>query len=293
MRFLITFLLLASSAFAQTALQQQIRAIAADAHGKVSVACSLPDSSLNCDLDPHAHPPMQSVFKAPLALTALHLVEERKFSLDQPIRFLASDRFLHHTYSPLQDKYPEAEVDVPLRELLRLAVSLSDNTAADIVLRIVGGPAVVDSYIKSIGVLGFHLEDGEHGLARHVSAQYRNWFEPAGAVDLLRRIDTNSPLSREHTQLLLKWMEDAPTGPHRIKGQLPAGTIVRHKTGTSGTGNGMTYATNDIGLITLPDGRRLAIAIFVTDSTAGEPTRDAVIARISKAAYDTAIQPKK
>ncbi|MGA7915229.1 MAG: hypothetical protein WCA00_08350, partial [Candidatus Acidiferrales bacterium] len=65
-----------------------------------------------------------------------------------------------------------------------------------------------------------------------------------------------------------------------------------HKTGSSGTRNGVAFATNDIGLITLPDGRRLAIAIFVTDSKADEATRDAVIARIAKAAYDQAIQAK-
>jgi beta-lactamase class A len=63
-----------------------------------------------------------------------------------------------------------------------------------------------------------------------------------------------------------------------------------HKSGTSDTEHGLTAATNDIGLITLPDGRRLAIAIFVTDSTAGEAKRDAVIARIARAAYDAAIK---
>lgn len=293
MRLALAFFLLASPAFAQTLLQQQIQDIAADAHGKVAVACSLPGTTLNCDLNPHAHPPMQSVFKLPLAFTALHFVEEGKFSLDQPIRFLPSDRILPHTYSPLQDKYPEANVDIPLRELLGSAVSLSDNAATDIVLRIVGGPTVVDSYIKSIGVTGFHLEDGEDGLARDVTAQYRNWFEPAAAVEFLRRISHDSPLTPEHTRLLLQWMAETSTGVHRIKGNLPAGTIVMHKTGSSGTTNGVTFATNDIGLINLPDGRRLGIAIFVTDSTAGEATRDAVIARIARAAYDQAIQEKK
>ena len=292
MRLTIAFFLLAGPAFAQAALQRQIQDIAADAHGKVAVACSLPGTTLNCDLNAHAHPPMQSVFKLPVALTALHFVEEGKFSLDQPIRFLPSDRILPHTHSPLQDKYPEANVDVPLRELLGSGVSLSDNVAADIVLRIVGGPAVVDSYIKSIGVTGFHLEDGEDGLARDITAQYRNWFEPAGAVQLLRRISDDSPLTPEHTRLLLQWMADAGTGVQRIKGHLPAGTMVMHKTGSSGTRNGVAFATNDIGLITLPDGRRLAIAIFVTDSKADEATRDAVIARIAKAAYDQAIQAK-
>ena len=93
--------------------------------------------------------------------------------------------------------------------------------------------------------------------------------------------------------MLLQWMAEASTGVHRIKGDLPAGTIVMHKTGSSGTKNGVTFATNDIGLITLPDGRRLAIAIFVTDSAADEATRDGVIARIAKAAYDQAMQDKK
>ena len=79
----------------------------------------------------------------------------------------------------------------------------------------------------------------------------------------------------------------------RQKGNLPVGTIVMHKTGTSGTRGGVTFATNDIGLITLPDGRRLAIAVFVTDSTADDDTRDAVIARIAKAAYDQSIHANK
>jgi beta-lactamase class A len=151
----------------------------------------------------------------------------------------------------------------------------------------------VDSYIKSIGVTGFHLEDGEDGLARDVTAQYRNWFEPAGAVEFLRRISDDSPLTPEHTRLLLQWMAETSTGVHRIEGDLPAGAIVMHKTGSSGTKNGVTFATNDIGLIALPDGRRLAIAIFVTDSATDEATRDGVIARIAKAAYDQAIQEKK
>jgi beta-lactamase class A len=298
MRSAMVFVLLAHAAFSQaavgqTALQRQIRAIAADAHGKVAVACALPGTSVNCDLDAHAHPPMQSVFKLPLVVTTLHLIEVSKFSLDQPVRFLASDRILPHTHSPLQDKYPNGEVEVPLRELLRLAVAESDNVAADIILRVTGGPEVVNGYIKSIGVNGFHLEDDERGLTRDVAVQYRNWFEPAGAVQLLQRVSDNSPLTPEHTQMLLNWMQETSSGQHRIKGELPSGTVVVHRTGTSGTAGGVTYATNDIGLITLPNGRRLAIAIFVTDSTADDEARDAVIARIAKAAYEESLRNRK
>jgi beta-lactamase class A len=282
------FFLVAENSSDESALQKQIREIASDARGKVSVACSLPKSSLNCDLDPHAHPPMQSVFKLPLAIAVLHQVERGALTLDQPIRFLREDR-IPHAYSPLQDKYPEAGVDVPLQELLQMTVSLSDNVAADILLRIAHGPDAVGDYIASLGVKGFRLQDGERALHQEVSVQYRNWFEPAGAVQLLRRISDDSPLTRVHTDLLLSWMEDSPL-TDRLKGDLPPGTRVAHKAGTSDVDNGVAHATNDIGLITLPDGRRLAIAVFVTDSVADEATRKKVIARIARAAYDAGIR---
>src|SRR5580658_11346656 len=198
MRLVPLFALSALTALAQEPLQNQIAAIAREAHGKVSVACSLPGSALNCDLDPNAQPPMQSVFKLPLALTVLDQVEHGTLSLGQPVRFLPEDRILPHVYSPLQDQYPNAGVDVPLRELLRLTVSLSDNVAADILLRLLGGPQPVNTYIAGRGVRGFHLRDSEAVLHHDLKAQYRNWFEPAGAVQLLRRISDNSPLTSEH-----------------------------------------------------------------------------------------------
>ncbi len=287
MRFFLLSALLTISAAAQEPLQLQIRNIAADAHGKVSVACSLPGTKLNCDLHPDAHPPMQSVFKLPLALTVFHQVEQGKLTIDQPIRFLPSDLFVPKAYSPLQDKYPQANVDVPLRTLLQMTVSLSDNAAADILLRVVGGPQVVDQYIASLGVTGLHLQDGEHELHRDVAVQYRNWFEPRGAVQLLRLIADHSPLTPEHNALLLDWMRSAiPTT--RLPANLPSGTAVAHKGGTSDVDHGLAHATNDIGLISLPDGRLLAIAIFITDSTADQATREQVIARIARAAYDEA-----
>jgi beta-lactamase class A len=285
---LITLFTLVALSAAQESLRQQIRKIANEAHGKVSVACSLPGSTLNCDLDPKAHPPMQSVFKLPLVLTVLHQVEQGKFSLDQQVRFLPQDRILPHAYSPLQDQYPDAGVDVPLRELLRLTVSLSDNVAADILLRLAGGPKAVNTYIAELKVGGFHLQDSEAVLHHEVSAQYRNWFEPAGAVRLLRRISDHSPLTSEHSNLLLGWMTpDVPT--KRLDGDLPSGVRVAHKSGSSDVDDGVAHATNDIGLIPLPDGRRLAIAVFVTDSTADMATREQVIARIARAAYDASL----
>jgi beta-lactamase class A len=287
MRFAVLLALFVASASAQESLRQQLRGIAAEVHGKVTVACALPGSSLNCDLEPAAHPPMQSVFKLPLGLAILHQVEQGKFTLDQPIRFLPSDLILPKPYSPLQDEFPKADVDVPLRTLLQMTVNLSDNTAADILLRLAGGTKPVSEYIASLGIAGFHLLDGERALHRELQLQYRNWFEPRGAVQLLRRIADDSPLTPEHTELLLTWMQPSAR-TNRIQADLPAGTIVAHKSGSSDVTNGLAHATNDIGLITLPDGRTLAIAIFVTDSTADSAIRDKAIAKIAKAAYDAA-----
>ena len=81
-------------------------------------------------------------------------------------------------------------------------------------------------------------------------------------------------------------MTETPTGARRLKGLLPVGTVVAHKTGSSGTVNGLTAATNDVGIIQLPNGRYLAIAVFVSDSTADEAAREAVIAEVARAAWE-------
>ena len=268
-------------------LQRKIGDIAAEVQGKVAVACSLPGTALNCDLNAEAMPPMQSVFKLPLALTTLHQVEQGSIWLNQAVRFQADDRILPETHSPPQENFPNANADVSLGELLKLTVSDSDNVAADILLRVAGGSPAVDEYIASLGIGGFHLQDGKHGLHADVTAQYRNWLTPRGAVQLLQRIIDRSPLSPEHTALLLEWMQSS-TRP-RLQLDLLAGTPAAHKAGTSGVDAGIARATNDIGLITLTEGRRLAIAVFITDSRSDEPSREKVISSIARVAYDTAV----
>jgi beta-lactamase class A len=94
-------------------------------------------------------------------------------------------------------------------------------------------------------------------------------------------------LTPEHTALVLDWMS-SPSG--RLEANLPSGTKVFHKSGSSDVDNGIAGATNDIGLIALPDGRQLAVAVFVSDSRADGATRLQVIARIGRCVYDYATQ---
>jgi beta-lactamase class A len=303
--FPILFVLVSSCVFtleanAQSALQEKVAALAGDAQGTVSVSCLLPGTELNCDLHAHNRSPMQSVFKFPLALTVLHLVDAGTLlpaqrpgepigvTLDRSVRFLPQDR-IPNTYSPLQDRYPDANVDVPLRELIQLTAGQSDNTASEVLLRLVGGPVVVQTYIRSLGISGFQLKDSEQSMHRDPTLQYRNWITPASAVKLLERLVKNPPLSSEANQVLLEILTASTTSPNRLRAGLPPSTAMAHKTGSSGEYRGKAAATNDIGLITLPDGHRLAVAVLVTDARADAATRDRVIARIGRAAYDEAL----
>jgi beta-lactamase class A len=270
-------------------LQKELAQIAAASQGKVNVACSLPGVKLDCNVNPDFHAPMQSVFKLPLALAILHEVELGKFRLDQNIRFEKGDLFTVKTYSPLQDKYPNADVDVPLREILRLTVSSSDNTGSEILLRLLGGPAKLQAYMDSLGIKGFHFQDSEKALHNVDKLQYRNWWTPAATVQLMRLLADNPPFNAEHTAFIRKMMLETETGPKRLKGELPPGTLVYHKTGSSGVRSGLAAATNDLGYITMPNNKQLAIAVYVTDSRGSQELREATIAKVAKAIYLAAL----
>ncbi len=298
--FVLSLFAFAYTAYAQSPLQQEIATLAQRAQGTVSVACILPGTALNCDLRPHNHSPMQSMFKYPLVLTVLHLAETGQLFSDssgetlpdllaRKVRYLASDR-IPDTFSPLQDRFPEGNVKVSLRDLLILSAGQSDNVASDILLRVVGGPAVVQRYICSLlGQESFQLTSGERTMATDPRAQYQNWMQPVAASQLLQRLVTNPPLSAAANAFLMQIMLDCKTGPKRLWAGLPAATPLAHRTGTSGEKDGVAAATNDVGLVTLPDGRHLSVAVYVTDARADEATRDEVIALIGKAVYDAAL----
>jgi beta-lactamase class A len=290
---LLVWTILSSTTLAESGLERQIATIAMDAHARVGVACSLPDVPLTCDLNSTARLPMQSVYKLPIAMATLDAVERGRFSLMSSVRFIPSDLISSGQYSPLRDAHPHANADVQMKELLRLAVSESDGVASDILMRTLGGPSSVDRYIHSLGINGIRIHDTERVLGRDVRAQYRNYAEPAAMVLLLRRLADRSPLTPDHTALLLGWMTNSGTSANRIKGMLPAGTPVAHKTGTSGQDDGVTHATNDVGLITLPDGRRLAVAVFITDSPESESVREGVIARITLEIWQAALRSRR
>jgi len=266
-------------------LRKQIEQIAAAAKGRVGVAAEVLETGQAISLSPHEHFPMQSVYKLPIGMAVLAQVDNGKLTLDQLVRVEKSD-FVHSGQrSPIRDKNPNG-VELSLRELLRYAVSESDGTASDVLLKLVGVDAVT-RYLNELGINEIIIANSEKEIGQDWETQYRNWASPAASIQLLRSLQERRGISEASQQLLFKFMIETPTSPTRLKGLLPKTAVVAHKTGSSGGNNGITAATNDIGIVTLPNGRHLAIAVYVSDSPADLVTREKVIAQIAKAIWDS------
>ena len=266
-------------------LQKQIETIAAEAKGKVGVAAVLLETGDSASLNAEQHFPMQSVYKLPISMAVLHAVDDEKLAIDEQIGVTKDDFVSPGQHSPIRDKNPNGAT-LTVRELIQFAISESDGTASDVLMRLAGGPETIQQYLAAIGSKDLIVANTEKELALNWQTQYANFATPSAAVALLRDLYEGNGVSDANRAVLLKFMTDSTPGAKRLKGLLPARTAVAHKTGTSGTQNGITAATNDIGIITLPSGRHIAIAVFVSDSPADEKTREAVIAKIAKAVWD-------
>ncbi len=225
------------------------------------------------------HPfPMQSVFKLPVALEVLHAVDEERLALDRMVDLRREDA-RDGAMQTLQ--FPSQRT---VRQLFQAMLIQSDNAATDKLLGLIGGAAAVDARVRALGVTGISVRYSELEMT---TRNTDNTTTPRAMLQLLRKIaDGQAGLSRESARLLDDTLIQVVTGPNRIKGALPPGTVVAHKTGTSRTTDGITDATNDVGLVTLPDGRRIAVAAFVHASPADLATREAVIAALARAAYE-------
>ncbi len=267
----------------QRSLTNQWNRFSAEALGRVGAAALVVESGERAAMNGSAHFPMQSVYKLPIAMALLHLVDEAKLSLDQSVAIRPDQYVTGGKHSPLRDEFPSGTRKT-VRELVRYTIVESDGSASDALLRVVGGPSVVTRYVRSLGITDLVVANSEMEMSQQT--QYDDRCTPQAAVKLLVILEKGKTLSKSSRALLLQYMQETETGKMRIRHLLPKGTTVADKTGASGTQNGRTAATNDIGLVTLPDGRHLAIAIFVSDSAASDEAREGVIAKIARAAWD-------
>lgn len=272
-------------------LRGQIEAIASATKGPVGAALMLIETKDVVAFNGDRKFPMQSVYKLPIAMAVLHQVDAGTLKLEQKVEVREDDFAPGLQHSGFQEMYRRG-ASVNVRDLLRFMVSNSDGAACDVLLRVVGGAEQVTKYLRELGIEGIVVATTEKEMQGDVMVQYRNWAQPESMLELLRLLQEGQGLSTASRGLLLELMIKSLPGQKRIKGLLPAGTVVAHKTGTSGTVDGLTRATNDVGIITLPDGRHLAVAIFVSDTKADEPVRESVIAQIARAAWDCQTQQK-
>ncbi|GAB3546208.1 class A beta-lactamase [Spirosoma fluminis] len=266
-------------------LRNELNEIARSAQGRVGMAATLLETGESVYVRGTEQFPMQSVYKLPIGMAVLHQVDQGKLTLNQTVHVAQREYVSERQHSPIRDQNPTG-VDLSVSELVRYAVSESDGSASDVLLRLVGGAPVVMDYLRSLGITGIRVINTEKEIGSDNAVQYRNWATPKQAVTLLQALQEGRGLTKTSRAFLLRLMTDTPTGLHRIKGLLPAGTVVAHKTGSSRTVYGVTAATNNVGLITLPNRQTIAIAVFVSDAKADDKTREDVIARIARAVWE-------
>ena len=286
--YLITGLSLTSISFAQqnSDLLSKMDSIAKPAKGKVGV--SVLNMETGKSLDYYGDEPcvMQSVFKFPVALAILDKIDKGEFSLQHKIHIAPKD-LVKDTWSPMRDSFPEGNVNLTFETLIKFMVSNSDNNACDILIHHLGGPKKLQKYLRKIGIDDIAVKYDEAGMSKKWNNQYKNWCSAKAMTELLEKFYTGKILSKANTDFLYQVMLETTTGKNRIVKLLPETTMVAHKTGSSETNAaGLTSGTNDVGIITLPNGQHLAVTIFITDSRAEYETIENTIAAIAKIIFD-------
>jgi beta-lactamase class A len=257
--------------------------------------------------------PMASTYKVAVAGSILAQVDKGQITLDTMLpvdhRMLVSDG--------IAAMMPHPGLSMSVYNLLELMLTRSDNSATDVLVKQAAGPQAVTAWLRSIGVRDQRVDDNtaqllyramgvapaEGSFARNVDAALeadpglrerdardlpnlafaadpRDTSTPEAMIDLLTKIAQGKALKADTTHILLEVMARCKTGENRLKGLLPPGTLIAHKTGTL---NGLA---NDVGIVTLPDGSTMAIAVFVMKDSRGKEVRDRIMAEAARAAHD-------
>lgn len=284
----ILFLLISIFSFAQKAeLKKEISKITEGKKATVAVSVlgiDFPFQYNNNNAEKKL--PMQSVFKYHIALAVLDLVDQGKLSLDQKVLIKKSE-LLPNTWSPIREKNPEGNFEMPISELIEYSVAMSDNVGCDVLLRLIGGPKVVHDFLIYKGAKDTQIVYNEEIMQSAWKNQYENYTTMKSATRLLKDFYKGKILSKKSTEFLLAVMYRTSTGLNKIVEQLPKYAKLAHKTGSSGKNDaGLTGAENDIAIITLPNGKTYAIAIFVSDSTESYDVNCKMISDISKVVFE-------
>ena len=270
-------------------LDQRIERIAAEIDSTIGVAALHVESGRRYALRAGERFPMGSVYKLPIAIAFLREVDAGRHSLSREVTVQPADFGPGH--SPLRDAAGGRSFDVTLGRALEAMLAQSDNTAADLLLRLAGGAPAVTRVLRDLGVTDVDVSRSERQIAADLDApggrdafvtDRRDSATPAGMLTLLERIYARQAgLSGESHDRLMQIMSSSSTGEHRIKAGTPARAIVANKTGT------MPGTLNDVAIVTSPDGRNhVLIVVFTKGGKVSTLTqRESAVARITRALY--------
>jgi len=292
-------------------ISQKIEKVAQGLAGHIGVAAQEIGSGESITVNGDETFVMASTYKVAIAVTLLDLVDKGQLKLtdliDLPPEMMVAGN------NAIAESYIHPGIKLSVANLIEVMITESDNTATDVSLKLAGGPEAVTKKLRSIGIREQRADRYTseilrdfYGLQDKASPSVvteaiakdptlllkmikpnmefekdpRDQSTPKAMLELLLAIDSGKALSEKSRAFLLATMSRTYTGKERLRGLLPRGTPVAHKTGTIGG------VANDVGFITLPDGRRFAIAVYTKSSTTPVADQDRAIAEISRTLYD-------
>ena len=243
--------------------------------GRIGVSAIQGDKSVN--LDSGERFAMCSTFKWVLAAAILQQVDQGKVSLAKDIAFSQKDLL---DYAPVT-KAHVTDGKMAIGDLCAAAVELSDNTAANLLLPLVGGPAGLTQFVRALGDVTARFDRTEPDLNTNVDGDERDTTTPQAMAALLKTVFTGTVLKPASLDQLTAWMVATSTGQKRIRSVVPAGWTAGDKTGTGANG-----AVNDVAVIWPDKGEPIFMAIYTSGGTLDADGREAVIADTAKLALD-------
>lgn len=281
-------LLLIASALHADELTDRIEKIASSIDATVGVSAIDLTTGRRFALRGDERFPMASVYKFPIALAVLKKVSSGELSLDQTVTITPKEFAPGH--SPLAKSAAGKALTLELGRLVVLSLGESDNTAADALLRIAGGPEAVTRYIRFIGITAMDVSRSEKAMAadmKKLGSKFdddeRDTATPNAMAMLLRQFDARADgLGSASRNFVIDIMRHSKTGDRRIRAGVPAGADVYEKTGTA------PGIINDAGFVKSPDGsHRMVVVIFTKGAKkSSEKAREDAVAGIARAIYD-------
>lgn len=296
------------------ALDSVIQNLGRSFNGHVGIAVQSVDEGWTINYNGNQRFPQQSVSKLWVAMTMLDAVDRGKVTLATPVTIRPENLTLFH--QPIAALVTSNGYTTSVQDLFYRAMTQSDNTANDSVLRTIGGPSAVNAFLARRFIDGVKfgpgerlLQSGTAGLSWTQNMAYGRGFEaaraalpmavrqraldayladpmdgasPVGIATALAKLKRGEMLSPASTSLLITTMSEAKTGPQRVKGGVPPTWHYCHKTGTGQELGGRATGFNDVGIMTAPDGSSYAIAVMIGETRVSIPERWALMQGVSR-----------